>query len=40
MNEEWRTVPIEGCEDYEISNMGNVRLLPRDVPTRIVNRES
>lgn len=36
--EEWRTVPLIGAEDYEISSNGNIRLLPRDVPTRIVNR--
>lgn len=38
MNEEWKTVPLEGAEDYEVSSLGNVRLLPREVPTRIVNR--
>lgn len=35
--EVWKTVPIKGCEHYEVSNLGNVRLLPREVPTRIVN---
>lgn len=38
MEEEWRVVPIEGCEDYMVSNYGNVKLLPRDVETHIVNR--
>lgn len=36
--EEWKVVPIEGCEDYMVSNMGNVKLLPREVKTHIVNR--
>ena len=38
MEEVWKTVPIEGCEYYEVSTLGNVRLLPREVPTHIVNR--
>ena len=36
--EEWKVVPIEGCEDYMVSNMGNVKILPREVKTHIVNR--
>lgn len=38
MEEEWKVVPIEGCEGYMVSNMGNVKLLPREVKTHIVNR--
>ena len=38
MMEVWKTIPIKGCEHYEISSLGNIRLLPREVPTHIVNR--
>lgn len=34
----WKKVPYEELDYYEISTFGNVRLLPRDVPTHIVNR--
>lgn len=36
--EEWKVVPIEGLEDYMVSTLGNVKLLPREVKTHIVNR--
>lgn len=38
MQEEWKTVPLDKLSHYEISTYGNVRLLPRDVQTHIVNR--
>lgn len=37
MQEEWKTVPLDKLSHYEISTYGNVRLLPRDVQTHIVN---
>lgn len=36
--EEWKTIPEEGLEYYQISNTGKARLLPRVVDTHIVNR--
>lgn len=38
MQEEWKAVPFEELKHYEVSTFGNVRLLPRDVETHIVNR--
>ena len=38
MQEEWKKVPFEELQHYEVSTFGNVRLLPRDVETHIVNR--
>ena len=38
MQEEWKKVPYEELQHYEVSTLGNVRLLPRDVATHIVNR--
>lgn len=36
--EEWKKVPYEELQHYEVSTFGNIRLLPREVPTHIVNR--
>lgn len=38
MEEVWKHINEEGLEDYVVSNTGRVKLLARDVPTRIVNR--
>ena len=38
MEEQWKKVPFPELSHYEVSTLGNVRLLPRDVQTHIVNR--
>lgn len=37
MKEEWKKVCFDGLDYYEVSNFGNVRLLPRDVRTHVKN---
>lgn len=35
--EEWKNIPDEGLNFYQISNLGHARIIERDVPTHIFN---
>ena len=37
MEEVWKNIEEEGFEFYQVSNLGRIRIVERDVPTRIIN---